>query len=114
MARSPTAARLTFLLLAALALPAAASGLNLGRLKDQGFVGEKADGYVGIVVAQSSAPIEAVVKSVNFRRRVAYEEIARRNSASVDAVALLAGAKLFARASKGDWVTDADGVWRRK
>ena len=114
MTRSPTAASLAFLLVAALALPAAASGLNLGRLKGQGVVGEKADGYVAVVVAQSSAPIEAVVKSVNGRRRVVYEAIARKNSASVDAVALLAGTKLIARAPKGDWVTDADGVWRRK
>ena len=114
MAMRFTAVWLAFVLVASLALPATASGLDLDRAKSQGLVGEKADGYVGIVVAQSSAPVEALVKNINVKRRAAYEEIAKKNGTSVDAVALLAGAKLIERASSGEWVTDADGFWRQK
>ena len=114
MTRRIIAAWLAFVLVAVLGVPAAASGLDLDRAKGQGLVGEKADGYVGIVVAQTNSLVQALVNSVNAKRRAAYEEIAKKNGTSVDAVALLAGAKLVERAAKGEWVTDADGVWRKK
>lgn len=114
MARRITAAWLALLLIVALGAAAAASGVDLERAKGQGLVGERADGYVGIVVAQTTSGIQALVNQVNAKRRAAYEEIARKNGTSVDAVALLAGAKLVERAAKGEWVTDADGVWRKK
>ena len=97
-----------------LAAHAAASGIDLERAKDEGLVGERADGYVGIVVPQTNSLIQALVTSVNAKRRAAYEEIAKKNGTSVDAVALLAGEKLIARAPAGEWVTDADGNWRKK
>jgi uncharacterized protein YdbL (DUF1318 family) len=114
MAGRFTTAWLAFVLIAALATAAGASGLDLERAKDQGLVGERVDGYVGIVAAQADAPVQALVNSVNAKRRAAYEEIAQKNGTSVDAVAVLAGAKLIERAAKGAWVTDADGVWRKK
>jgi len=114
MLRRFTGAFLAFALIAALGTLASASGLDLERAKDQGLVGERADGYVGIVVAHADAPVQALVNGVNAKRRAAYEEIARKNGTSVDAVAVLAGAKLIERAASGEWVTDADGVWRKK
>jgi uncharacterized protein YdbL (DUF1318 family) len=114
MARRITAAWLAFALIVALGASAVASGLDLERAKDQGLVGEKADGYVGIVVEQTNSLVQALVNQVNGKRRAAYEEIARKNGTSVDAVAKLAGEKLIARAAKGEWVTDENGVWRRK
>lgn len=93
---------------------ASASGVDLARAKDQGIVGEKADGYVAIVVEESNSLIQAIVRRVNTKRRAAYEEIARRRGTSVDAVSVLAGAKLIERASRGEWVTDTDGAWHRK
>jgi uncharacterized protein YdbL (DUF1318 family) len=114
MARRITAVWLAFVLVAALGSSAAASGLDLDRAKSEGLVGEKADGYVGIVLDHTSAPVQALVNNVNAKRRAAYEEIAKKNGTSVDAVALLAGEKLIERAAKGEWVTDANGVWRKK
>jgi len=114
MARSFTKVWLAFALIAALGATAGASGLDLERAKDQGLVGERADGYVGIVVEQADAPVQALVNGVNAKRRAAYEEIARKNGTSVDTVAVLAGQKLIERAASGEWVTDADGVWRKK
>ncbi len=93
---------------------ASSVGIDLTRAKGQGLIGEKADGYVAIVVEQTNSLIQAIVRRTNAKRRAAYEEIARRHGASVDAVAVLAGAKLTERAGRGQWVTDTDGVWRRK
>jgi hypothetical protein len=108
------ASGLALALIAALTAPAAASGIDLARAKGMGAVGERIDGYVGVVIAQTSAPIQAVVNNVNAKRRAAYEEIAKKNGTTVGAVEVLAGERLIARASKGEWVTDADGAWRRK
>ena len=114
MAQRITAVWLALVLAVALGTTAGASGIDLERAKGQGLVGEKADGYVGIVVAETNSLVQALVNGVNAKRRAAYEEIAKKNGTSVDAVALLAGEKLVERAAKGEWVTDANGVWRKK
>jgi len=101
-------------ILLALALPAAAAELDLAAAKANGLLGERADGYVGAVVANPSREVQALADSVNAQRQAAYEEIARRNGTVVDAVAARAGAKLVERAGAGEWVTDAAGNWRRK
>ena len=102
------------LIACALALPAAAAGLDLDAAKAKGLVGERADGYVGVVAAKASPEVQALAASVNAQRRATYEEIARKNGTVVDAVAARAGAKLIERAAPGEWVTDATGNWRRK
>ena len=114
MALRRTAIALALIVLAAFAQTARASGLDLDGAKSQGLVGEKADGFVGIVVANPTAPVAALVKNVNAKRAAAYAEIAKQNGTTLDAVAALAGAKLIERASSGDWVTDAAGNWRKK
>ncbi len=105
---------LALLLSVFLAATAFAADMDLERAKGEGLVGERADGYVGIVAPQADAPVQAMVKQVNQKRRAAYEEIAKKNGTSVDSVAVLAGQKLIERATKGEWVTDAQGNWRQK
>ena len=109
-----TRAWLAFLVLLALALPGPASALDLDAAKSKGLVGEKADGYLGVVAASPAADVRALADSVNAQRRAKYEAIARKNGTAVDAVAALAGEKLVERAPAGQWVTDAAGNWRRK
>jgi uncharacterized protein YdbL (DUF1318 family) len=105
---------LGFAIVLAVALAAQAGSVELEDAKSEGLVGERADGFVGIVVAKPSPEIAALVEAVNAKRRAAYQEIARRNGTALDAVASLAGAKLVARTPKGQWVTDAQGNWSRK
>ena len=95
-----------------LALPAAA--LDLDSAKQQGLVGEQADGYVGIVVADPPAGLRDLVAKVNAGRRSAYQDVARRNGTALEAVAALAGQKLVDRAPAGQWVGDGSGHWYRK
>jgi len=103
-----------WILALALALPAVAAELDLDTAKTRGLVGERVDGYLGIVVANPSAQVQALADSVNAQRHAAYEAIARKNGTVVDAVAALAGAKLVERTPPGQWVTDAAGNWHRK
>ena len=112
--RTKLAAWLGFALLLAVALPVPAGSLELEAAKRDGLIGEKADGFVGIVVAKPTAEIQKLVDSVNAKRRATYEEIAKKNGTPVDAVAALAGEKLIKRAASGEYVTDASGNWYQK
>lgn len=100
------------LVLAVLAAgPAVASPLD--DAKQAGYVGEQADGYLGV---RPGAPDSAheLAATINAERGTRYAEIAAANGASPAAVAALAGKKLIARAPAGQWVRDASGKWLRK
>jgi uncharacterized protein YdbL (DUF1318 family) len=114
MARTKLAAALGIALFAAFALAVPAAALELEAAKRDGLVGERADGFVGVVVANPSPEVRALVDSVNARRRAHYEEIAKRNGTAFDAVAAVAGEKLTGRAAPGEWITDAQGNWHQK
>lgn len=91
-----------------------ALALTLDEAKAQGLVGERPDGFVGIVVTNPPPELRALVGEVNDKRRAAYEEIARKNGVPVDAVAALAGRKLIEKTPPGQWIMDAQGNWMRK
>jgi uncharacterized protein len=100
------------LLVLCTALPAAAQSLD--EAKAEGQVGERIDGYVGVVDANAPGEVRALVDEVNAERREKYAEIAAERGTSVQAVAQIAGQKLIARAQGGEYVLGADGQWRQK
>lgn len=91
-----------------------AHGDALGDAKTLGLVGERADGYVGLVDPNAPAEVKSLVEDVNKRRAHQYEGIAKKNGTNATAVAALAGAKLVARAPAGQLVLDASGKWKKK
>ena len=100
------------LLLCLTALPAAAQSLD--EAKADGQVGERIDGYVGVVDANASGEVRALVDQVNAERKEKYAEIAAERGTSIQAVAQIAGQKLIARAPGGQYVLGANGQWRQK
>jgi hypothetical protein len=108
--------RLAAALLASLclSLAAAAQASPLDDAKARGLVGERADGYVGVVDASAPADVKLLVEDVNKRRAHEYEAIAKRNGTNATAVGALAGAKLVERAAPGQFVMDASGSWKKK
>jgi uncharacterized protein len=100
------------LLLCLTALPAAAQSLD--EAKAEGQVGERIDGYVGVVDANTPGDVRAMVDEVNAERKQKYAQIAAERGTSVEAVAQIAGQKLIARAPSGQYVLGADGQWRQK
>jgi len=97
----------------ALSLAPPAWSLDLDEARDQGLLGEQADGYVGIVVATPSLELVKVAEQVNARRRTSYAEIAARNATPIESVAALAGKKLIEGAPSGQWVKP-NGGWVKK
>ncbi|WP_198780137.1 YdbL family protein [Shewanella putrefaciens] len=101
---------LSFLSLSLLSLSAFA--MSLQEAKSQGYLGEQANGYLGLVKANPEA--KAVMDDVNNKRRAHYETIAKKNKLSAADVAKLAGEKAIAATDKGNYVQDAKGKWIKK
>jgi uncharacterized protein len=82
--------------------------------KAAGLVGERIDGYLGVVGSSAPADVVQLVEQVNAERRAKYAEIAQKQGAPVEAVAQIAGKKLIERAGPGEYVMGADGQWQHK
>lgn len=107
-----------FMLLVTLLVSTMLSGfalaLTLDEAKAQGLVGEKTDGYIGAVVANPNAEVQALIKSTNDGRRQVYADLAKRNNITIEAVGLLSAEKLYASAASGAYLQNKSGGWDRK
>jgi uncharacterized protein len=93
------------------------SPVHAGPLEDAkaaGTVGERIDGYLGVVDSGAPGNVKSLVNQINGEREAKYAEIAKKQGAPVAAVAQIAGKKLIERAGSGEYVMGADGQWRRK
>ena len=95
-----------------LAAPALAASLD--QAKAAGQVGERIDGFLGVVDANAPADVRAMVDQINAERQAKYKQIADKQGAPVAAVAQIAGKKLLERTPKGEYILGADGQWRKK
>lgn len=103
------------LALTALSAPAAAQGAEINAAKAAGVVGERIDGYLGIVEDGGvDASLRRRVNEINARRRAAYDEIADEAGVSVAQVARLTGEKQVERVAAGQYYMDESGRWVRK
>lgn len=100
-----------------LALSFAVEGLaqmTLEQARRDGFVGERIDGYVGLVTQSAPAEVHAMVDQINAERRAEYERIAAQEGREVQVIAQVAGQRQIDRMPIGVYVMGADGRWRRK
>lgn len=96
------------------ATPLAVRAQDLASAKAAGQLGERIDGYLGVVKADTPAAVRALADEINAKRRQEYAAIAERRGVPVEAVAQIAGQKLIDRAGRGEWVLGADGRWQQK
>ena len=75
-----------------------------------GQVGEKMDGYLGIVGA-STAELQRIVNDINIKRRAVYSERAKANNATLEEYALTAGCQAILATSPGEKYQAPDGSW---
>jgi uncharacterized protein YdbL (DUF1318 family) len=114
----PTYHRIGIAALLAMALLAVPTGValadQLADAKKAGSVGERPDGYLGLVQQSAGAEVKALVESINGKRREEYRAIAEKRGTSVEAVAALAGAKLIEKTPPGQYVMTKSGRWVQK
>ena len=80
--------------------------------KMDGLVGERLDGYLGLVDASASADVQAAMNEINIRRKSVYTKLARAQNVSVEVVAALSGEKLTGKALPGQKIMLTEGVWQ--
>ncbi|WP_120078336.1 YdbL family protein [Aurantiacibacter odishensis] len=81
--------------------------------REAGQVGEKMDGYLGIVGAATPA-LRDMVNDINNRRRAVYAEQAQANNATLEEYAFTAGCLAISRTSPGEMYQAPDGTWQQR
>lgn len=103
------------LLAAAAVAPAMADRAAVDAAKAQCVIGERNDGYLGVVAGQSASPdLDREIRSINQQRKAAYAELATRNGVTIEAAAVLTAERLINQAPSGHCVQDASGAWIKK
>jgi uncharacterized protein len=84
---------------------------RLASAKTDGLVGERPDGYLGVV--QPSSEADMVVNLINAARREEYQRIAVQQGVPRATVEALAGERAIARSASGHFILEG-GRWVRK
>ena len=95
------------------AVPAAAQTPAVDAARAAGLVGERYDGYLGVVGAVSGS-VRSQVATINIRRRSLYSNLASSKGVSPQDVGVTAGCQLLARIAPGEAYMWSDGAWRRR
>lgn len=85
---------------------------DIDTAKSQGFIGERADGYLGVVDQSAASDVKALVREINAKRRAEYDRIAGKNGIPRNEVEILAGQKTLAKTPSGGWIFR--GQWLQK
>jgi len=94
--------------------PAAAqASAAIAEARAQGLVGERFDGYLGVVGAASDQ-LRHQVQAINIRRRALYSDLADRRSASLEQVGMTAACQLLPTVQVGERYQASDKVWRTR
>ena len=78
-----------------------------------GQVGEKPDGYLGVVGSQSAA-VQSMVSDLNIRRRENYAQKAQEQGVTLQEYAITQGCILIARTEAGEKYQAPDGSWQTR
>jgi uncharacterized protein YdbL (DUF1318 family) len=78
-----------------------------------GQVGEKMDGYLGIV-GSADAGLRRLVDDLNIKRRAVYADKAKAANATLEEYAFTAGCVAIARTAPGEKYQAPDGSWQTR
>ena len=78
-----------------------------------GEVGEKMDGYLGIVGTET-ADLRRLVNDINIKRRAVYSQKAQASNATLEEYALAAGCQAILATAPGEKYQAPDGSWQTR
>ena len=81
--------------------------------RSSGAVGEKMDGYLGIV-GSGSAQLRRLVDDINIKRRAVYVTKAQAAKSTVEEYALTSGCINISRTAPGEKYQAPDGSWKTR
>ena len=103
------------LIIASLFFSSVVFAISLDEAKDQGLVGEKDNGYLGLVVMQQHTPnqTQSLIDDINNKRKAVYVELAEKNGITLQQVEKLAAKKAYDKTSVGHYLWH-NGEWVKK
>ncbi len=97
----------------ALAAPSMAQTSDYKAAKAAGTVGEKADGYIGIV-GQPTPELQRIVDDINIKCRAVFAKKAQENNATLEQYAMTVGCQTILRTKPGEKYQAPDGTWKTR
>jgi len=88
--------------------------IDIGTAKDQGLVGEANTGYLAAVKMPASAEVQALIASVNAKRKTQFEATASKTTATVQQVSHRFYELAVKKTRPGHYYQDAKGNWKKK
>ena len=107
---------LALLALVCVAVPASAPAQDPAAIlsaRRAGLIGERFDGYLGVVNPRAPAEVRRQVAAINIRRRSLYSNLAARKGVSPEEVGITAACSLRRRIGVGAFYLLNPGGWRR-
>ena len=87
------------------------AALDVNEAKQNGWIGEKDNGYLGLISVQPG--VQALVDEVNQKRQQIYLDLAAKNNISLQQVEKLAAQKAYAKTAEGHFIW-LNGAWVKK
>ena len=81
--------------------------------RENGSIGEKPDGYLGIVNG-GDAQLQKLVADINLKRKQVYTERASAEGSTVEQFAFTAGCNTISRTRPGEKYQAPDGSWKTR
>lgn len=81
--------------------------------RENGSVGEKPDGYLGLV-GGGDAQLQKLVSDINLKRKQVYTDRASAEGSTVEQFAFTAGCNTIARTKPGEKYQAPDGSWKTR
>lgn len=81
--------------------------------KRAGWIGEKGDGYLGLVKPDAPQSIKDIQLEANEDRQRRYQVLADKHGVDVATVERVAGTRLVEKSLPGEFVMQEDGQWRQ-
>ncbi|MDQ7049099.1 MAG: YdbL family protein [Enterobacterales bacterium] len=104
---------LKFFALVLLLISTSAFASSLTDIKAAGIIGEQANGYIGFV-KPASDEVKKLVSSVNAKRKVQYQKIAKSKRIMLHEVEIIAGRKAMQKTLSGNYIKPASSDWSKK
>lgn len=105
---------LTALTLAVTMIAMPAWALSKDEAKAQGLIGERANGYLGVVTSKASPAVTLLVADINRKRKAAYQKSAASAGVERGVFELRMGQRLQDRTPAGQFIQLQNGNWKRK
>ncbi len=88
--------------------------IDIGTAKQQGLVGESNSGYLAAVKTPASTDVQALISSVNAKRKAEFERTANKTKTTVAQVSHRFYELAVQKTKAGNYYQDASGRWKKK